>query len=100
MWTIVLICSRVGLLLVVVMFVLPSLKTWLGIGFGATGTPRAITPRGDLAGFEKTTVVLLNPLPPYLIGEPVLTELKRDEQGAYVEAINVTGRLIFTWDTP
>ena len=48
-----------------VMFVWPTLRWWLG--FGIVGTPRAITPRGDLANFEKTTTELFKSASPSVV---------------------------------
>jgi S1-C subfamily serine protease len=55
------------LALVAVVFVWPTLQTWLGIGFRETGTPRPITPRGALAEFEKTTTDLFQKVSPSVV---------------------------------
>ena len=47
------------------MFVWPSLKSWFG--FGIVGNPRPITPRGDLANFEKTTTELFQAASPSVV---------------------------------
>lgn len=53
------------LALVVVMFVWPTIKAWIGIGVSAE--PRAITPRGELAEFEKTTTELFSNVSPSVV---------------------------------
>ena len=46
-------------------FVWPAVKAWIGIG--AAGRARAITPRGDLAEFEKTTTELFDSVSPSVV---------------------------------
>ena len=53
------------LALIAIVFVWPTVKAWIGIG--AVGTPRPITPRGDLAEFEKTTTELFNSVSPSVV---------------------------------
>ncbi len=55
------------LTLVTVVFVWPTVRVWLGIGMAASGTPRAITPRGDLAAFEQSTVELFRTVSPSVV---------------------------------
>lgn len=50
------------------------------------------------AGFEETTTVLLNSYAPYVVGEPVRSQLKRDGGGIYLEVTEVHGWLVFAWD--
>ena len=53
------------LIVMFVMFVWPTLKWWFG--FGIVGTPRAVTARGDLAAFEKTTTELFKNVSPSVV---------------------------------
>ncbi|MEM9659708.1 MAG: trypsin-like peptidase domain-containing protein [Planctomycetota bacterium] len=53
------------LALIAIVFVWPTVKAWLG--FGAAGVPRTITPRGDLAEFEKTTMALFESVSPSVV---------------------------------
>ncbi|QDV41598.1 Putative serine protease HtrA [Stieleria neptunia] len=55
------------LTLVTVVFVWPTVRVWLGIGMAASGIPRAITPRGDLAAFEQSTVELFRTVSPSVV---------------------------------
>ena len=53
------------MLLLVVLLLLPTLKIWFN--FGVTGDPRTVTPRGELADFEKTTVNLFRETSPSVV---------------------------------
>ena len=53
------------LALTALVFAWPTAKAWLGIR--AAGGPRAITPRGDLAEFEKTTTNLFSSASPSVV---------------------------------
>ena len=53
------------LALLVALFVWPNIRAWIGIG--AATTPRAITPRGELADFEKTTTELFRAVSPSVV---------------------------------
>ncbi|MCS7467597.1 trypsin-like peptidase domain-containing protein [Stieleria sp. ICT_E10.1] len=55
------------LTLVTVVFVWPTVRVWLGIGMAASGIPRVITPRGDLAAFEQSTVELFRTVSPSVV---------------------------------
>ncbi len=50
------------------------------------------------AGHEESTRVLLNSRYPWMVGEPFELRIVRDRtHGAYLEASNVTGELMFAW---
>ena len=51
--------------IVCIVFVIPTVRWWWG--FGVSGTPRPITPRGELADFEKTTVELFDNVSPSVV---------------------------------
>ena len=51
--------------LIAILFVWPTIKVWLGVGFSAK--PRAITPRGELAEFEQTTTELFDEVSPSVV---------------------------------
>ena len=53
------------MLLLVVILILPTLKIWFN--FGVTGDPRIVSPRGELADFEKTTVNLFRETSPSVV---------------------------------
>ncbi len=53
------------LALMAILFVWPNIRAW--IGTGPAGTPRPITPRGDLAEFEKTTTELFQSVSPSVV---------------------------------
>lgn len=53
------------MLLLAIFWVLPSIRNWLQ--FGGGGEPRAVTPRGALADFEKTTVDLFDQVSPSVV---------------------------------
>ena len=55
------------LVMVIVFFVIPNLVSWLGILGGTGGRPRAITPRGELADFEKTSIELFQSVSPSVV---------------------------------
>lgn len=83
------------LALVVVTFVIPTLKVWLGLGFSAE--PRAITPRGDLADYETTTTELFSSVSPsvvYLTTRSVVASPFRS-RAVEVDAGSGSG---FIWD--
>jgi len=50
------------------------------------------------SGYEDRTVMRLNSYAPYLVGEPLAYEQKRDGTGVYLEAQDVSGWLVFHWD--
>lgn len=60
-----LILSWVLMLLLVFLLLLPTLKLWLQLG--VSGTPRPITPRGELANFEQTTIDLFREASPSVV---------------------------------
>lgn len=81
--------------LVALFFVWPTLKVWFRPG--GSGTPRAITPRGDLAEFEKTTTELFQSVSPSVV---YLTTRSRvatpySRRAVEVEAGSGSG---FMWD--
>jgi S1-C subfamily serine protease len=81
--------------LIVVVFVWPTLKWWLG--FGLSGSPRAITPRGELANYEKSTIEVFRTVSPSVmfvnVSSQVFSPFSR--QALEVEAGTGSG---FVWD--
>ncbi|WP_182867354.1 S1C family serine protease [Rhodopirellula sp. JC639] len=55
------------LTVVAVVFVWPTVRVWLGVGMAASGTPRTVTPRGELAEFEQSTVELFRTVSPSVV---------------------------------
>lgn len=55
------------LVLVMVIFVWPTLRVWIGIGVDLSGNPRTVTPRGNLAESEQSTVELFRNASPSVV---------------------------------
>ena len=83
------------LALVGIFFVWPTVKVWLGVGFSAA--PRSVTPRGELANFEKTTIELFDKVSPsvvYITTRSLVADRFR-ARAVEVEAGSGSG---FMWD--
>ena len=81
--------------LLVVVFVWPSLKWWLG--YGVVGQPRPVTPRGDLADFEKTTTELFSAASPSVVYINTRSRVVSPYSFRTVEVEDGTGSG-FVWD--
>ncbi len=57
--------SWILIVLLTIALLLPTFKQWLNLG--VSGNPRPITPRGELADFEKTTVELFRNASPSVV---------------------------------
>ena len=57
--------SWILMVLLAIALVMPTLKLWMN--FGVSGAPRPVTPRGELADFEKTTVELFRNTSPSVV---------------------------------
>lgn len=55
------------LLVVAIVFAWPTVRVWFGIGANFSGTPRTVTPRGDLSDVEKSTVELFRNVSPSVV---------------------------------
>lgn len=82
------------MLLLVVLLLLPTLKIWFN--FGVAGNPRAVTPRGELAEVEKTTVELFRQTSPSVVYINTQSERLDPFRGRSYESGTGSG---FVWDT-
>ncbi|GIW99956.1 MAG: hypothetical protein KatS3mg111_3289 [Pirellulaceae bacterium] len=60
-----LVLTWILMLLVILMLAMPTIRLWWE--FGVTGDPRPVTPRGDLAEFEKTTIEIFRQASPSVV---------------------------------
>lgn len=81
--------------LISVVFVIPTVRWWWG--FGISGEPRTITPRGELANFEKTTVDLFQNVSPSVVYVNVQSRVRSpySSRPLKIEAGTGSG---FLWD--
>ncbi len=84
------------LVLVAIVFVWPTVSSWIGIG--VSGEPRAITPRGDLAAFEKTTTELFQAVSPAVVYLTTRARVANPFSSRAVEVERGSGSG-FMWDT-
>ncbi len=90
-----LILSWVLLGLVCTIFVIPTVRWWWG--YGISNSPRAITPRGELAEFEKTTVELFDKVSPSVVYVNVSSRVRTPYSRRTLEVQAGTGSG-FVWD--
>ncbi|MFN3192641.1 MAG: S1C family serine protease [Aureliella sp.] len=91
-----LLLTWVLMLLLVGLLLLPTLKLWFN--FGVSGTPRPVTPRGELADFEKTTVTLFNETSPSVVYINTKESRPNFFSRTYEEVDSGTGSG-FVWDS-
>ncbi|MFK7735622.1 MAG: S1C family serine protease [Pirellulaceae bacterium] len=83
------------MLLLVVLLAMPALKLWFN--FGVSGDPRPITPRGELAAIEKTTINLFNETSPSVVYINTKSPQPSLYRRSYEEVDSGTGSG-FVWD--
>ena len=81
--------------LVCAVFVVPTIRWWWS--FGLSYTPREITPRGELADFEKTTVELFQTVSPSVVYVNVSSRVRSPYSRRALEVPAGTGSG-FVWD--
>ena len=81
--------------LVCMIFVLPTLRWWWS--FGVPSAPREITPRGELADFEQTTVDLFDNVSPSVVYVNVSSRVRTPYSRRPLEVQAGTGSG-FVWD--
>lgn len=83
------------MVLLAIALVMPTLKLWMN--FGVSGAPRPVTPRGELADFEKTTVELFRNTSPSVVylNTRAAVANRFSQQVREVEAGTGSG---FVWD--
>ena len=81
--------------LICAVFVVPTLRWWWG--FGISGEPRAVTPRGELANFEKTTVELFENTSPSVVYVNVSAEV-RSPYSRRTQKVEAGAGSGFVWD--
>ncbi len=81
--------------LICAVFVVPTLRWWWG--FGISGEARTVTPRGELADFEKTTVDLFESTSPSVVYVNVSAQM-RSPYSRRIQEVEAGAGSGFVWD--